>query len=99
MKQNFLADNGKEFSHHLEFGGVLGADVYFARPYRSCEWILVEAKESDSRLSKSLAYFQNLTKAPFAFQVVNKEPYVDIDCFSLPGPIVVPARTCLSQLI
>ncbi len=31
------ADNGKEFSYHLEFGGTLGADVYFARPYRSCD--------------------------------------------------------------
>jgi hypothetical protein len=62
-------------------------------------WILVEAKESDTRLSKSLTYFQSLTKAPFAFQVVNQEPYIDIDCFSLPQPIVVPARTFLSQLI
>jgi IS30 family transposase len=31
------ADNGKEFSHHLDFGKALGADVYFARPYRSCD--------------------------------------------------------------
>lgn len=62
-------------------------------------WILVEAKETDTRLSKSLVYFQEITKAPFAFQVVNKEPYVDMDCFSLPQPVVVPGRTFLSQLI
>lgn len=62
-------------------------------------WILVEAKESDTRLSKNLSYFQNLTKAPYAFQVVNNEPYVDVNCFDLPMPSVVPARTFLSQLI
>jgi transposase, IS30 family len=31
------ADNGKEFSYHLDFGAALGADIYFARPYRSCD--------------------------------------------------------------
>jgi hypothetical protein len=62
-------------------------------------WILVEAKESEVHLSKGLTYFQNLTKASFAFQVVNTEPYVDVDCFCFQQPTVVPARTFLSQLI
>ena len=35
-------DNGREFFYHLEFGGALGADVYFARPYRSCDRSLNE---------------------------------------------------------
>ena len=31
------ADNGKEFAGHREFDAAPDAEVYFARPYRSCE--------------------------------------------------------------
>ena len=30
-------DNGKEFTDHEEFAKALGAEVYFAHPYASCE--------------------------------------------------------------
>jgi hypothetical protein len=40
------------------------------------------------------------SKAPLAFQVVLDADYVDADCFARPGgPLVVPARTFLSQLL
>ena len=62
-------------------------------------WILVEAKKSDEKLSPSLARFQSQTGAPHAFQVVLDAPYVGADCFAKAGkPLVVPARTLLSQL-
>ena len=38
--------------------------------------------------------------APFAFQVTMDADYVDEDCFAKPdGPLIVPARTFLSQLL
>jgi hypothetical protein len=62
-------------------------------------WFLVEAKLSDTHLSSSLAYFQHQTKAPHTFQVVLNLPYEPVDCFSTHRPVVVPARTLLSQLL
>lgn len=62
-------------------------------------WFLVEAKKADEALSPSLAHFQCATAAPHAFQVVVDAPYVDADCFSRTDPVIVPARTFLSQLI
>lgn len=63
-------------------------------------WFLAEVKSSDSAISKSLAHFQRLTGAPHAFQVVVERPFVSVDLFANPSPpVVVPARTFLSQLL
>ena len=62
-------------------------------------WFLVEAKLADTRLSPSLVYFQGQTKAPHAFQVVINLPYQPADCFTVHRPLVVPAKTLLSQLL
>ncbi len=63
-------------------------------------WFLVEVKQSDGKLSKSLDYFQRQIKAPLAFQVVFEMDYVNADCFAVHrGPLVVPAQTFLSQLL
>jgi uncharacterized protein len=62
-------------------------------------WFLVEVKTGDTRLSNSLAHFQRETKAKHAFQAVIDLPFVSIDCFSRTDPVVVPARTLLSQLL
>jgi predicted AAA+ superfamily ATPase len=63
-------------------------------------WFLVEVKNTDKALTPSLKFFQEQTKAPFAFQVVVEADYVDADCFSPQNrPMVVPARTFLSQLL
>lgn len=62
-------------------------------------WFLVEVKHAERTLSPALAYFQAATKAAHAFQVVVDLPYVAADCFSRSGPVVVPARTLLSQLL
>ena len=61
-------------------------------------WFLAEVKKSDESLSQNLEYYQHLTKAPHAFQVVLDSPYVQADCFSRTTPVSVPARTFLSQL-
>ena len=63
-------------------------------------WFLAEVKHGDESIGSSLGYYQKHIKAPFAFQVVIKADYVDADCFARPrGPMVVPARTFLSQLL
>jgi len=63
-------------------------------------WFLVEAKHRDTSLSGSLEYYQNQLRAPFAFQVIIEADYVDADCFARPrGPMIVPAKTFLSQLL
>lgn len=62
-------------------------------------WFLVEVKLSDTSLSPALACFQAQTKAHHAFQVVANLPYEPADCFKVHQPVVVPARTFLSQLL
>lgn len=62
-------------------------------------WFLVEVKRSDTAISPSLRHFQEQTGAPHAFQAVLEEPFVAADPFARRGPVVVPARTLLSQLL
>lgn len=62
-------------------------------------WFLVEVKLTDASLSPSLAHFQTQTKASHAFQVVLNLPYEPADCFAVRQPVVVPAKTFLSQLL
>jgi len=62
-------------------------------------WFLVEVKLGEIALSPSLAYFQGQTKASHAFQVVMSLPYQPEDCFRVHRPVVVPAKTFLSQLL
>ena len=63
-------------------------------------WFLVEVKKSPSAsLNKNLAYFQEQTGAKHAFQVVFDMDYIDKNCFEYTKPIIVPAKTFLSQLV
>jgi predicted AAA+ superfamily ATPase len=63
-------------------------------------WFLVEVKYRDDSIGRSIRHFQEVLKVPFAFQVVLDAEYVDADCFKrADGPVVVPARTFLSQLL
>lgn len=62
-------------------------------------WFLVEVKLSDKELSPWLGYFQTQTNARHAFQAVMNLPYEPADCFHLQRPVVVPAKTLLSQLL
>ncbi len=63
-------------------------------------WFLVEAKTSGNQsLSKWLYYYQEKLNIPHAFQIGFDLPYCDQDCFAFKGPLIVPAKTLLSQLI
>ncbi|MAG55633.1 MAG: hypothetical protein CMJ83_05010 [Planctomycetes bacterium] len=65
----------------------------------SAPWFLVEVELSERPLGRPLRYFQDQLGAPHAFQVAVEAEYVDGDCFQSAGPIGVPARTLLSQLV
>lgn len=74
-------------------------EVDFLVLRENAPWILVEVKQSDTRLSPNLKYFQAATRAEHAFQVVLDLDFESIDCFAYSRPVVVPARTLLSQLV
>lgn len=77
-----------------------GREVDFVVVRDRAPWFLVEVKHRDEGLSPALAHFQAQTRAPYAFQVVVDAPYVEADAFGAPrGPVIVPARTLLSQLV
>jgi predicted AAA+ superfamily ATPase len=63
-------------------------------------WFLVEVKSSEGSLSPALIHYQEHLKVPHAFQIVLHADYVDADPFVKAGsPLIVPARTLLSQLL
>tara|TARA_R110000868_G_scaffold10639_3_gene51583 strand:- start:36 stop:1247 length:1212 start_codon:yes stop_codon:yes gene_type:complete len=63
-------------------------------------WFLVEVKSSKkAKLSENLAYFQKQTGAKHAFQVTMDGEYIDRDVFDYEEPVIVPAKTFLSQLV
>ena len=63
-------------------------------------WFLAETKRRDESMSRSLQHYQDRIGAPFAFRITVDAGYVDEDCFARPGfPLIVPARTFLSQLL
>lgn len=62
-------------------------------------WFIVEVKTKAKGLSPALFHFQEETGARHAFQLAFDLPFVNRDCFEEKGPILVPARTFLSQLV
>lgn len=62
-------------------------------------WFLAEVKKADESLSGNLAYFHGETGARHAFQIVLDAEYDGRDCFACTNPVIVPAKTFLSQLV
>jgi predicted AAA+ superfamily ATPase len=63
-------------------------------------WFLAEVKSTDDRLGPALKHYQDQLNAPLAFQVLLDADFVKADCFAASRqPLVVPARTFLSQLL
>ncbi len=42
---------------------------------------------------------KNEIKAPYVFQVAIELPYIERNCFEEMTPVIVPAKTFLSQLV
>jgi predicted AAA+ superfamily ATPase len=63
-------------------------------------WFLVEVKTSGREpVSKGLRFFHKQLGTAHAFQVAMDLDYVDRNCFEESDPVVVPAKTFLSQLV
>jgi predicted AAA+ superfamily ATPase len=75
-------------------------EVDFLVTKNDTPWILVEVKASaQGGLSPSLFHFQKQVRAPHAFQIAFDLPFIDKNCFEQPSPLLVPARTLLSQFV
>lgn len=109
--ENFIAAHLLKAVHFWTDQGLGAYDLYFLRDKEKREvdflvtkenkpWILVEVKYSDNAsINRNLEIFQEQIKAKHAFQVIIDMPYVDVDCFSYHRPVIVPAKTFLSQLV
>jgi predicted AAA+ superfamily ATPase len=63
-------------------------------------WFIVETKTAGNKgISKWLYYYKEKLNVPHAFQIGFDIPYIDKDCFENKNPIIVPAKTFLSQLV
>lgn len=108
--ENFVASHLNKAVSLWTQTGLGKFDLFFLRDKEKNEvdflvsrddlpWFLVEVKKSSTRkITPALDYFQRQLKAPHAFQVVFNAAYVDKDCFAHRKPLMVPARTLLSQL-
>lgn len=109
--ENFIASHLHKAVHFWSDQGLGNYHLYYLRDKDKREvdflvtkndkpWFLVEAKNGlNSGLNPHLKNFQQQLQAPHAFQVVMDMDYVNVDCFSHYSPIVVPAKTFLSQLV
>jgi hypothetical protein len=109
--ENFIASHLLKAVHFWTDRGWGDYELYYLRDKEKREvdflvaknghpWCLIEVKNSSNGSpSKSLYYFQDMLEVKFAFQVALDMEYVDKNCFESSNPIIVPAKTFLSQLI
>lgn len=108
--ENFVASHLLKAVHFWTDRGLGDFGLYYLRTKDKVEvdflvtrdekpWFLAEVKTKAKGLSSSLYHFQEETNAPHAFQIVFDLPYVAKNCFEEKGPILVPAKTFLSQLV
>lgn len=109
--ENFIASHLLKAVHYWTDIGLGQYDLFYLRDKDKHEvdflitqnkqpWIMLEVKSSNNQsISPHLFHFQKQIQAEHVFQVVFDLPYVDEDCFSVKKPVIVPAKTFLSQLV
>jgi len=109
--ENFIASHLLKAVHYWTDTGLGDYGLYFLRDKEKREvdflvskdgepWFLVEVKSSMSQsLSGSLEMFARQLNVDHIFQVAIDGAYVDKDVFAIKHPMIVPARTFLSQLV
>lgn len=109
--ENFIASHLLKAAHYWTDVGLGVFELFYLRTIDKQEvdflitrdrkpWMMVECKcSSKGPLSKSLYDFHHQLKPDHTFQVVRDMPYVDRSCFEEKDPIIVPAKTFLSQLV
>lgn len=109
--ENFVAVHLLKAVHWWTDNGYGNYDLHYIRDKDKREvdflitrdgnpWMLAEVKTGGGKtISPHLARFQAQTDAPHAFQIAMDMEYIDADCFAGKRPIIVPAKTLLSQLV
>jgi len=109
-KENFLASHLLKAVHWWNDIGLGEYDLHFIRDKNKREvdflvsrdkkpWLLIECKSSGKKsISPHLRFFHETLKPENSFQVAFNMPFVNKNCFSIKGPVIVPAETLLSQL-
>lgn len=109
--ENFIACHLLKAVHWWTDTGLGRYQLYFIRDKDKREvdflvtrdekpWFLVEVKTSGkTKLSRHLSTFQEKTGATHAMQVAMDLEYAAEDCFAVKQPVIVPAKTFLSQLV
>jgi predicted AAA+ superfamily ATPase len=109
--ENFIASHLLKAIHFWNDSGFGNFNLYFLRTKDQKEvdflvakdnkpWLMIEVKSSGTEsLSSNLLFFQKQLNVPHVLQVAMDLPYVEEDCFSIKKPMIVPAKTFLSQLI
>lgn len=109
--ENFIASHLLKAVHFWSDRGWGDYGLYYLRDKEKREvdflvskdgkpWFLVEVKNSpNGSPSSSLHYFQGILDVRHAIQVAIEMDYIDRSCFSFERPLIVPAKTFLSQLV
>lgn len=110
--ENFVASHLLKAVHFWTDDGLGQFELYYVRDKDKREvdflitkddkpFMMVEVKSSSKEpLSENLLYFQDQMKAEYVFQVVIEADYIDKNCFrKSKKPLIVPAKTFLSQLV
>jgi len=109
--ENFIASHLLKAVHYWTDSGIGDYGLYFLRDKEKREvdflvtcnnkpWFIVEVKSSmDAPLSKNLAVFAEQLQINLAFQVAINGDYIELDVFKQKRPVIVPAKTFLSQLV
>ena len=111
LAENCIASHLHKAVHFWTDIGFGTYDLHFVRDKQKREvdflvsknglpWFLVEVKNGNSKtISPHLKHFHKELKTAYAFQVVLNMPYESVNCFAETKPVIVSAKTFLSQLI
>jgi predicted AAA+ superfamily ATPase len=108
--ENLVAGHLHKAVHFWNDQGLGEYELYYLRTKDKLEadflvvknkkpWFIVEVKTKAKGLSPALYHFQKETGAAHAFQIAFDLPFVKKNCFEMQDPVLVPARTFLSQLV
>jgi len=109
--ENFIASHLLKAVHYWSDTGAGDYGLFFLRDKEKREvdflvskdgepWFIVEVKSAMNQpLSSSLEVFAKQLKVEHVFQVAMDGQYVDKNVFDLKRPVIVPAKTFLSQLV
>jgi predicted AAA+ superfamily ATPase len=108
--ENFIASHLLKFVDFYSDTGLGKFELFYLRDIDKREvdflvvrdnkpFMMVESKSSEIKLSKSMEHFRSRLLPNFSLQAVFNADFVSKSCFNEETPLIVPAKTFLSQLI